>query len=143
MHGVIVVHKKEVKEVSVVVLLTVHFALNAAIDMMCSCAHPHNEPPTDAKLDTVADNGDAEVSMCVWGGGSVGGCRCVCIRMWMHMYIYGHAVLCTNGVGLYVCVTITVMCTFPLQNFEDCLRPNGRCFGKRMAAEGHCCNTQS
>ena len=36
---------------------------NAAIGMMHSCAHPHNETPTDAKLDTADDNGDAEVSM--------------------------------------------------------------------------------
>ena len=117
MHGVIVVHKKEVKEVSTVVLLTVHFAVNAAIGKMCSCAHPHNEPPTDLKVDTADDNGGAEVSMCVCGGGSVGECRCVCIRMCMHMYVYGHAVLCTNGVCSYVCVAITVICTFPLQNF--------------------------
>ena len=103
---------------SVVVLLTVHFAVNAAIGMMCSCAYPHNEPPTDAKLDTGDDNGGAEVSTCV--GGLVGGagvcayaCACIC----MSWCAYGHAVLCTIGVCLYVCVTITVMCTFPLHNF--------------------------
>ena len=65
----------------------------------------------------------------------------MCIRMCMHMYVYGHAVLCTNGFCLYVCVTITVICTFPLQNFQDGLRTNEQCFGK--AAEGHCHNAWS
>ena len=79
---------------STVVLLTVHFAVNAAIGMMRSCAHPHNEPPTDLKVDTADDNGGAEVSMCVCGGGgggSVGECRCVCIRMCMHMVMQFYA----------------------------------------------------
>ena len=63
---------------STVVLLTVHFAVNAAIGKMCSCAHPHNETPTDLKVDTADDNGGAEVSMCGGGGRdqwvSAGGC---------------------------------------------------------------------
>ena len=73
---------------STVVLLTVHFAVNAAIGMMCSCAHPHNEPPTDAKLGTADDNGGGEVSMCVYvcGGGdqwvSAGVCAYACACVW-------------------------------------------------------------
>ena len=144
--ALLVVHKLPLKEVSrSVVLLTVHTA-----DMIrAHNAHPHNEPLTDAKLDTADDNGAAEVSMCVYGGGgSVSVCEwvcmCVCvpIRMCMHLWpckFYA----CTNGVCLYVCVTITVMGTSPLQNMEDGLQPNQRCFRRRMAAEVHCRNTWS